>query len=47
MLQAKFQDHKTSVSGEDFKGFHHILDFFKIDHFLVRKFQNNCLGFLT
>ena len=29
MLQAKFQDHKTSVSGEDFEGFHHILDFLK------------------
>ena len=24
MLHAKFQDHRTSGSGEDFKGFHHI-----------------------
>ena len=24
MLHAKFQDHRTSGSGEDFKGFYHI-----------------------
>ena len=24
MLHAKFQDHRTSSSGEDFKGFYHI-----------------------
>ena len=39
MLQAKFQDHKTSVSGEDFEGSHHMLDFFKKKiTFLVKKF---------